>query len=335
MSGGVDSSTVAAIMRDAGYEVIGVTLKLCASFDANDAKLVCNVIGAEHHVLDLETDFKKIVEGYFIDTYAKGRTPIPCVKCNQMIKFGLLYEFAMKIGADYLATGHYAQILHANDKAELHKASDLSKDQSYFLFAVDRNKLQKMLFPLGKMKKPDVRKLAHSYNLPVADKAESQNITGCLVPSGKYVHVIEQHIKSVPGEIVDTHGTVLGTHKGFINYTIGQRRGIGLSGTDNPYYVVKLDADNNRVVVGLESDLSDDEFYIENTNWLTDESLILDKPVTVKIRSTHPGTTAIITADSNRKSYMVKLVEKCKSITPGQACVVYSGTQVLGGGLIV
>lgn len=351
MSGGVDSSTVAAILADEGHEVIGITLQLydvnevgvkkgtcCAGADIHDAKTAANKIGIPHYVLDYQSKFRQSVIEDFADTYLKGQTPIPCIRCNQTVKFSDLFKVAEDLGADALATGHYVRKIHNNDMDELHQAIDSSKDQSYFLFATTQQQLNFLEFPLGKFKKEYTREMAKKFCLDIADKPDSQDI--CFVPDGNYKNIIQ---KLRPGSlnrgnILDTDGKIIGMHDGIINYTIGQRKGIGISGK-TPYYVIKINPEDHSIVIGPEGYLKKNLFYIHNTNWLIDPSLFTqEKGITavVKIRSSHKGCKANITLLSDDKGmYKVELHKEQKSITPGQACVLYDDTRVLGGGWII
>jgi tRNA-specific 2-thiouridylase len=333
MSGGVDSSTVAALLHDQGHEVIGVTLNLCKYNTDTDAKQVAKDLGIKHYSLELKKDFHNTVISDFMNTYVAGETPNPCLTCNKKMKFGVLYDFAKKLGADSLATGHYVRKCTNGNEAELHKAIDISKDQSYFLFVISKEKLAFLEFPLGEYKKPEVRELARKYNLVVAEKAESKDV--CFIPNGNRAALIKQHCEDSPppGNFVDTQGNVLGKHDGIINYTVGQRRGLGITG-DKPVYVVKIDVENNAVVVGSEEELENREFYIRNTNWFVDPESIKDKEVDIKIRSMHTGDKATISFDGDKSLYKVTPASYCKAIAPGQACVIYSDTHMLGGGFI-
>ena len=346
MSGGVDSSTVAAMLVDQGYDVVGITLQLydvndvgtrtktcCAGIDIYDAKKVAQKLGIPHYVLNYETNFKTSVIDKFVDTYLKGETPIPCVTCNQTVKFSDLYGVAKKLGAKFLATGHYVQKKHGQKGAELHKAIDLTKDQSYFLFATTQDQLDFLEFPLGGFTKEETRLKAQAFGLEIFDKKDSQDI--CFVPDGNYARIIEKFRPGAldKGFIKDTEGNVLGEHNGIINYTVGQRKGLGIADQE-PYYVVKIDSEDNTVIVGREEDLSRQCFIIRDLNWLGDPELLDGKiEFVVKIRSAHKGVGATI-KKINSKEYLVTLLESQKSISPGQACVVYDGSRVLGGGWI-
>lgn len=347
MSGGVDSSVVATLLHHEGYQVVGVTLQLydlgitlekkgacCAGKDIYDAKQVADKVGFPHYVLNYETLFKQEVMEDFADSYLRGETPIPCVKCNQSVKFRDLFKVAKDLGADALATGHYVQRIDKNGQSQMHKAADDTKDQSYFLFATTQSQLDYIHFPLGGLRKEETRKLAEQYGLEVADKPDSQDI--CFVPNGSYAKVIERLRPNAweAGDIVHVSGKVLGRHEGIIHYTIGQRRGLGISWHE-PLYVVKVNAENNQVVVGSEADLASQSFKIRDVNWLGGDNLPKEGiEVMVKTRSAQTPVNAIIYNIGNNMAE-VKLPVPQKSITPGQACVMYDDTRMLGGGWII
>lgn len=346
MSGGVDSSTVAALLHDQGYQVIGLTMQLydhglalqkkgacCAGQDIYDAQMVANRLGIPHYVLNYESLFKQSVMDDFADSYIRGETPIPCVKCNQTVKFRDLLKVAKDLGADRLATGHYVRKKLGPKGAELHSAIDPDKDQSYFLFATTNEQLEYVEFPLGGLHKSETRKLAEKYGLEIADKPDSQDI--CFVPNGSYSTVIEKLRPGAldPGDIVHVDGRILGQHKGIINYTIGQRRGLKI-GFAEPLYVVKIEPENKRLIVGPESALLNQRIVIKGVNWLSDKFDEEGQEVTVKIRSNHYPIEAKIYPSAVDNSMEVILKNPEKAITPGQACVIYTGSQVLGGGWI-
>ena len=345
MSGGVDSSTVAALMHDAGHRVIGITLQLydhgaslqkkgacCAGQDIYDAKRVASKIGIPHYVLNYESAFHTTVIEDFADSYMRGETPLPCVRCNQSVKFKDLLKVAKDLGADKLVTGHYVRKIESKNGSELHCGIDKVKDQSYFLFATTQKQLDYLEFPLGHMKKEEVRKLAYKYGLEVADKSDSQDI--CFVPSGNYRDIVTKIRKDAnkPGRFIHIDGYELGKHKGIINYTIGQRRGIGIA-FNTPLYVVKIDPDTNVVYVGSEEALVKKQFIIKEVNWLPKDKKYNNLNVTVKIRSTTRGVNALATNLEDDKM-LITLLEPEKAITPGQACVIYDNSRVLGGGWI-
>lgn len=345
MSGGVDSSVVAAMLHEAGHKVIGVTLQLfdygqvlqkkgacCAGQDIYDAKMVADKLGFPHYILNYENKFRTEVIDDFVDSYVRGETPLPCVRCNQSVKFHDLLKVAKELKADALATGHYVQKIMENDIATLHKGVSEDKDQSYFLFSTTGEQLDYLMFPLGGQSKDETRKLAHKFGLEVANKPDSQDI--CFVPNGNYRDVINkvrpEAIK--PGRFVHMDGFDLGEHKGVINYTVGQRRGLGIS-FGEPIYVIKVDPDENIVYVGPESHLVKTEFLLKEVNWLAGDKKLDKLEVIAKIRSTTPGVRAILSVESNQQ-VRVTLLEEEKAITPGQACVFYEGSRVLGGGWI-
>jgi tRNA-specific 2-thiouridylase len=351
MSGGVDSSVVAAMLAEEGYDVVGVTLQLydhgaalakkgacCAGLDIHDARRVAEEMGFPHYVLDYENIFKDAVIDEFADSYLAGATPVPCIRCNERVKFKDLLETARDLDADCMATGHYIQRKMGAQGAELHCAADANRDQSYFLFSTTPEQLDFLRFPLGHLpSKDETRALAAKYGLPVADKPDSQDI--CFVPNGNYASVIEKLRPGAaePGEIVDTNGTVLGTHNGVIHYTIGQRRGLGIGGLSDPLYVVRLDVDNRQVIVGPKDMLATRTVPVREINWLgdggfTDQS---ERHISVKVRSTRPPREAILRPISDTEA-TVELLTAEEGVSPGQACVFYEtgGTRILGGGWI-
>lgn len=347
MSGGVDSSVAAAMLHKQGYEVIGVTMQLydhgmalekkgacCAGKDIYDAKRVADQMGFAHYVLNYESVFKEEVIDDFVDSYLKGETPIPCVKCNQSVKFRDLFKMAKDLEADALVTGHYVQRIEGKNGTELHKAHDNTKDQSYFLFATTQEQLDYVHFPLGHLRKEETRKLAEELGLEVADKPDSQDI--CFVPNGSYSSVIEKLRPGAldAGDIVHVSGEVLGRHEGIINYTLGQRRGLGIAWPD-PLYVVRLDPENHRVIVGPEEALGNTSFRIRDINWLGQGALPAEGiEVMVKLRSTHEGAVATVKPINDNEAEVFLPVAQ-RAITPGQACVMYEGNRVLGGGWVV
>jgi tRNA-specific 2-thiouridylase len=344
MSGGVDSSVVAALLHSQGYDVIGITLQLydhgvavgkkgacCAGQDIHDARRVADSLGIPHYVLNYESKFKDAVMEDFVETYLAGSTPIPCVRCNQSVKFKDLLATARDLGADCMATGHYVQrILNADGRAELHRGADPDKDQSYFLFATTQEQLDYLRFPLGGLRKEETRALADKFGLAVADKPDSQDI--CFVPTGGYAKVIEKLRPgaSEPGEIVHVDGRVLGAHAGIIHYTVGQRKGL-VSGSSEPLYVVKLDAPGKRVIVGPREALACDTFSIRELNWL--DALAPRAAIRVKMRSAQPPMEAAF-SPASASDASITLAHAYEGIAPGQACVVYDGERVLGGGWI-
>ena len=343
MSGGVDSSATAAMLVDEGYDVIGATMQLydhgeavsrpgscCAGKDIHDARRVADAIGIPHYVLDYEEKFRRDVIEDFAETYLQGETPIPCVKCNETVKFRDLLGTAKDLGADLLVTGHYVR--WKDD--QLLRGADHSRDQSYFLFTTTKDQLKSLRFPLGDMTKDETREIARRFDLPVAGKRDSQDI--CFVPEGKYGEVLERLRPGAfgEGEIVDLNGNVLGKHRGIVHYTVGQRRGLGLGGGP-PRYVLSVDAHKNQVVVGNKEDLLKPGLTIRNVNWLGAGDHVPEKGIacSVKMRSLQAPAPAHIRGFEEGKA-KVFLEEPHAGIAPGQACVFYEGERVLGGGWI-
>jgi tRNA-specific 2-thiouridylase len=349
MSGGVDSSVVAAMLAREGYDVVGVTLQLydhgaavnkpgacCAGQDIHDARRVADAVGFPHYVLDYESRFRHAVMEDFADTYLAGATPIPCVRCNQSVKFKDLKRVAEDLGADCLATGHYVQRLDGEEGPELHRAADASRDQTYFLFATTREQLAFLRFPLGGLPKSRVRELAAELGLRVAEKPDSQDI--CFVPQGKYQAVVEKLRPGAiePGEILHVDGRVMGQHNGIINFTVGQRRGLGVA-TGEPLFVVKLDAAKKRVIVGPREALCVSRIALKDVNWIGErvasEDHLNGRPVLVRVRSTRPPVPAKLSIGAG---WAVDLDAPEEGVAPGQAAVFYDtqSTRVLGGGWI-
>ncbi|WP_262694822.1 tRNA 2-thiouridine(34) synthase MnmA [Kordiimonas aquimaris] len=347
MSGGVDSSVTAGLLKEQGYDVVGITLQLydhgvavqkkgscCAGQDIHDARRVAEELGIPHYVLDYESRFKEQVMEDFADSYIKGETPIPCVRCNQTVKFKDLLATAQDLGADCMATGHYVQrVVGEGGKAHLLRGKDNGKDQSYFLFASTQEQIDFLRFPLGGMDKEETRAHAERFGLIVADKPDSQDI--CFVPEGGYVSVIERLRPGAmePGDIVDIDGNVLGQHKGIVRYTIGQRRGIGIGGTEDPLYVLKLDPARRRVIVGPKEALATREILVKEVSWIGEDVPNDGLLVTAKIRSTRPGVSAKLFA-GNDGTARIELLEPETGVSPGQAAVFYHDDRVLGGGWI-
>ena len=354
MSGGVDSSVTAALLADEGYDVVGITLQLydhgavthrkgacCAGRDIHDARAVAERIGIPHYVLNYESRFKEAVIDRFADSYVAGETPVPCLECNQSIKFRDLLGTARELGANVLATGHYvaSRALPAGGRA-LYRAREAERDQSYFLSATTRAQLDLLRFPLGEQTKAETRELARRFGLPVADKADSQDI--CFVPSGHYADVIERLRPgaAAPGEIIDLDGRIIGRHDGIIHFTVGQRRGLGVA-TGMPLYVVRLDAASRRVVVGPREALRTSRIRLRDVNWLGDgtirQALENHPEVFVKVRSTRPPQSAWLREDADG-GIDVELIASEDGVSPGQACAFYASVEgqarVLGGGII-
>lgn len=351
MSGGVDSSVVAAQLATEGYDVVGVTLQLydhgaalakkgacCAGRDIHDARRVAEDMGFPHYVLDYENTFREAVIDEFADSYLAGATPVPCIRCNERVKFKDLLETAKDLDADCMATGHYIQRRMGPVRAELHRAADTARDQSYFLFSTTQEQLDFLRFPLGGLaSKAETRALAARHGLVVADKPDSQDI--CFVPNGDYAAVIQKLRPGAadPGHIVDMEGRVLAPHDGVIHYTIGQRRGLGIGGLAEPLYVVKLDPEKRQVVVGPKEALSTRTVPLREINWLADMDLQSRDQweIEVRIRSTRPSAPAIL-RPLGPDTATVELLTPEAGVSPGQACVFYDpdSTRVLGGGWI-
>jgi len=349
MSGGVDSSTVAAMMKKEGYKVIGITLKLyndtketaqskqcCAGQDIMDAKRVADKLKIEHKILYYQNKFKEGVIDNFIDSYLNGETPIPCVQCNQTVKFTDLFEEAKNLKADALVTGHYVKSVTEGANTEMYRGIDTNRDQSYFLFNTTKEQLNFLRFPLGNLLKDETRDIARKLDLNVADKPDSQDI--CFVPNGDYASVIEKFRPNSfnKGNIKNMEGEVIGVHDGIINYTIGQRKGIKIS-DKNPLYVIKIIADKNEIIVGNKEHLAKTKIDLKNLNIITKDKKDFEKELFVKVRSTGKLIKAKIEIKNTFAN--VNLLEEEQGIAPGQACVFYSknslGYKVLGGGWII
>ena len=347
MSGGVDSSVVAALMKKEGYNVTGITLKLyddakqsaegrqcCAGQDIMDAKRVSEKININHEILYYQKKFRSEVIDSFIDSYTSGETPIPCVQCNQTVKFRDLFKYAKDLNADALITGHYVSRIQKNGHASMYRANDLNRDQSYFLFSTTQEQLDYLRFPLGEIDKSETRTIAKKLNLNVADKPDSQDI--CFVPNGDYSSVIKKFRPESfkKGKIIDIAGKQIGEHEGIINYTIGQRRGIKISNS-KPLYVININADNNTVIVGEKENLEIKEIQLRELNILASKKEF-DEIINIKVRSTGRLLKAKINFFKDKAK--VKILDKETGISPGQACVFYSkdefGDKVLGGGWI-
>ncbi|NQV84094.1 MAG: tRNA 2-thiouridine(34) synthase MnmA [Rhodospirillales bacterium] len=349
MSGGVDSSVTAALMAEQGYDVIGITLQLydhgqaiqrkgacCAGQDIHDARRVADTLGIPHYVLDYENRFKEQVIKEFAASYLAGETPVPCIRCNQTVKFRDLMGRARELGADALVTGHYVRRVEGAGvfgAAQMHRARDDAKDQSYFLFATTPEQLNFLRFPLGDLEKAETRKHAERFHLAVADKPESQDI--CFVPNGSYAGIVEKlHPGAAePGDIVDGDGNVIGRHDGIIHFTVGQRRGLGIAAPE-PLYVLRVDPVTRRVVAGPKAALLKTRMRVHDINWLGDDAVPNDgQAVTVKVRSASEPVAAKILDFAQGRANVV-FDEPQAGIAPGQACVFYDADRVLGGGWI-
>jgi len=361
MSGGVDSSAAAAILKEQGHELVGFTMQLwdqrrgintdengeplpsrcCSLDDVYDARRVAEELGFPFYVLNLERDFERDVVQPFVASYLNGETPIPCVACNSRLKFASLDRLAVSLGCEKVATGHYARVEFntSTNRYKLLRGLNQQKDQSYFLWELTQSQLSRAMFPLGEMSKPEAREAARSHRLAVAEKKESQEI--CFVPDGDYAGFIDRYLESegetnrLPGagEIVDTTGRVIGQHNGIQRYTIGQRRGIGIA-DERPLYVISLDVEKNQVVVGADQSLLKSEFVAAGVNWVAFDDPVEPVRVEVRVRYRHTAAPATITPlESNRAR--VVFDEPQRAITPGQATVFYRGDEVLGGGWIV
>lgn len=338
MSGGVDSSVSAVLLQEQGYKVYGVTMKLFekdGDTSVEDAKKVCDKLGIEHHVLDFQDEFKKQVIDNFIEAYQNCETPNPCIKCNRHLKFGAMYEFAKNLGIDYIATGHYAKVEYSEEynKYVIKKSSAGKKDQTYVLCNISSDMVEHIVFPLSNFEsKDEIRKIAEEHGLTVAKKPDSQEI--CFIPDNDYVNFLEKHnIQGMKhGKIVDTKGVILGKHQGLHRYTIGQRRGMGIS-SSTPLYVVELNKEKNQLIVGKEEELYTDTVYVEDTNCILFDKFTEGLEVDAKIRYSTPAKPAVIHVNEDN-TLTVKFKENVRAVTPGQAIAFYIGDILVGGGKI-
>jgi tRNA-specific 2-thiouridylase len=332
LSGGVDSAVTAWLLREATYEVIGIHMRLWKSPDfehqAHRAEDICRVLNIPYHQVDLRKEFESRVVDYFCREYQQGRTPNPCVACNRHIKFGLLLDKALSLGADYLATGHYAKVEHSRDGHRLLKARDTGRDQSYFLYTLTQEKLGRVLFPLGEHSKYEVRQMAKQAGLPIAAKS-SQDI--CFICQKNYGAFLSQRFGTLPGDVIDTQGKKLGQHQGIAFCTIGQRHGLGLA-SGRPIYVIRIEPESNRIVLGSEKELYSQKLTADGMNWISGTAS--RQPITVRAKVRYKSKEAEATLFCRNDSVDVHFAQPQKAVTPGQAVVFYNGDQVLGGGTI-
>lgn len=335
LSGGVDSSAAALLLKEAAYEVIGIHMRLWESprldYQAHRAENICRILDIPYHQVDLQKEFESRVVDYFCREYQQGRTPNPCVACNQRIKFGLLLDKALSLGADYLATGHYAKVEHSCDGHRLLKAADTSRDQSYFLYTLTQEKLGRVLFPLGEHSRDEVKQMAKQAGLPTATKS-SQDI--CFISQRNYGAFLSQRFSTLPGDIVDTRGRKLGQHQGIAFYTIGQRHGLGLASTSRgkPLYVIRLEPEHNRIVLGHEKELYSQKLTAQKLSWISGKAP--REPITAQAKIRYKSKEAEAILFFRNGSVEVHFTQPQKAVTPGQAIVFYNFDEVLGGGII-
>ncbi|MCI8337007.1 MAG: tRNA 2-thiouridine(34) synthase MnmA [Peptococcaceae bacterium] len=332
ISGGVDSAVTMALLQEQGYEVVGVTMIADSEEPAKEGAALSAAMGWEHHIVDVRKEFKTCVQDYFLHQYERGLTPNPCIACNKYIKFGLLFDYMKKVGADYFATGHYARVTFSDDynRYVLRKAVYQPKDQSYVLFNLSQQVLSHLLLPLGNYKKEDIREMARNMGIPVAEKKESQDI--CFIPDGDYRgYLARAGLRAQPGDFVTPEGLVIGKHKGISSYTIGQRRGLGLA-LGYPAFVVDINAEKNQVVVGAEGYLYQKDCMVDEVNWIAIPELTEPMQVEVKIRYKSAPAKAVIEPEDQQVRVVFDTPQA--GITPGQGGVFYQGDTVIGGGII-
>jgi tRNA-specific 2-thiouridylase len=332
LSGGVDSSAAALLLKEAAYEVIGVHMRLWDSpdfdYQAHRAEDICHILDIPYHQVDVQREFDSCVVDYFCREYQQGRTPNPCVACNQHIKFGLLLDKALSLGADYLATGHYAKVEHSSDGHRLLKAADTSRDQSYFLYTLTQEKLGHVLFPLGEYSRDEVKQMAKQAGLPTATKS-SQDI--CFISQKNYGAFLSQRFSTLPGDIIDTQGKRLGQHRGIAFYTIGQRHGLGLA-SGKPLYVIRIEPEHNRIVLGPEKELYSQKLTAQKLSWISGKAP--REPITTQAKIRYKSKEAEANLFFRNDSVDVHFAQPQKAVTPGQAVVFYNVDEVLGGGII-
>jgi tRNA-specific 2-thiouridylase len=332
LSGGVDSSAAALLLKEAAYEVIGVHMRLWDSprfdYQAHRAENICHILDIPCHQVDLQKEFESCVVDYFCQEYQQGRTPNPCVTCNQHIKFGLLLDRALSLGADYLATGHYARVEHSRDGHRLLKAKDDSRDQSYFLYTLTQEKLRHVLFPLGEHSRDEVKQMAKQAGLPTSTKS-SQDL--CFISQRNYDSFVSQRFSTLTGDIIDTQGRKLGQHQGIAFYTIGQRHGLGLA-SGKPLYVIKIEPERNRIVLGPENELYSQKLTAQKLNWISGKAP--QEPITARAKIRYKSKEAEAILFFRNDSVDVHFAQPQKAMTPGQAIVFYNLDEVLGGGII-
>lgn len=332
VSGGVDSSAAALLLKEAAYEVLGIHMRLWESprldYQAHRAENICRILGIPYHQVDLQREFESHVVDYFCQEYQQGRTPNPCVACNQHIKFGLLLDKALSLGADYLATGHYAKVEHSRDGHRLLKAADTGRDQSYFLYTLTQEKLGHVLFPLGEHSRDEVKQMAKQAGLPTATKS-SQDI--CFISQKNYGAFLSQRFSTLPGDVIDTQGKKLGQHRGIAFYTIGQRHGLGLA-SGKPLYVIRIEPEHNRIVLGPEKELSSQKLTAQKLSWISGKAP--REPITARAKIRYKSKEAEAILFPRDDSMDVHFTQPQKAVTPGQAIVFYNVDEVLGGGII-